>query len=403
LFAVATAFVSVLSAVAKALIARELSASSFGAFSFALAFLLLGASIFEFGFFAPAARLAARAENQDDAARIIGASLLIYIPIGLAFSVSVFASSLVVDAWFHTSGGQTLRVVAPLAFVFPFAEISRWLAQGMDRLHIYSLVGGLARALFVVALLVFFSLESRPSVASVILLQALSMLAGAIVFVVWIRPLFRGARPYLGSLMRDTRRFGFQIYVGRVLSVGTYNMDILMLAAWADSRHVGLYALAGAVAGVTGLPLAGIANALYPQMARDSVLRRRWLTIAWPIALTLALVAWLLAKPFFRVVFSPEYVAATRYLAPLLLAQVLRSVTGLYNSFFSAKGLGREMRNTGLILTASNLILNFALIPKYGAMGAAWASLLALLANYLGYTYYYRRAVRVPLSAELRS
>jgi O-antigen/teichoic acid export membrane protein len=394
LFAGATVFVSLLSAVAKALVARELPASSFGTYSFTISFLLLGALIFEFGFFAPAARLAAQAEERSQARRIFGASLLIYIPIGLAFSVAIFASSFVVESWFGASSGHVLRIVAPFAFVFPFVEISLWLAQGMDRLHVYSVVTGFSRVLFVASLVAFFALESHPSVSGVVVLQALSILAGAIVLILWLRPLIRDARAHVGVLIRDAKAFGMQIYVGRLLSIGTYNMDILMLAAWADARHVGLYALAGAVAAATGLPIAGMANALYPRMTRVSALNRSWFVIAWLIAILLALVAWLLAKPFFRVVFSAEYVAATRYLAPLLLAQIVRSVTGLYNNFFSANGLGKEMRNTGLVLTASNVILNFALIPRYGAMGAAWASFLALLANFLGYVYYYRRAVR---------
>jgi O-antigen/teichoic acid export membrane protein len=402
LFAVATAFVSLLSALAKALIAHQLPASSFGSYSFAMSFLLLGASIFEFGFFAPAARLAARAKERHEVGRIVAASLLIYIPIGLAFSAAVYASSFVVDSWSHTSSGDALRVVAPLAFVFPFAEISLWLAQGMDRLHIYSLVSGFARLLFVASLLALFYFEDRPSLTPILLLQALSMLVGAVVFVLWVRPLFRGSRHYIESLIRDSKRFGFQIYLGRVLSLGTYNMDVLMVAAWASARQVGLYALAGALAGTIGLPVLGMANALYPRMARASALRRHWVAAAWVIGLTLAFVVWSFAEPFIRVVFSADYLTATRYLVPLLLAQVVRSVTRVYNNFLAAHGLGKEMRNAGLILAGSNIALNFALIPKYGAMGAAWASLVALLANYLAYVYYYRRGVNTLRLAELR-
>jgi O-antigen/teichoic acid export membrane protein len=184
--------------------------------------------------------------------------------------------------------------------------------------------------------------------------------------------------------------------------VGTYNMDVLMLAAWASARQVGLYALAGALAGTIGLPVYGMANALYPRMARASALRRHWVGAAWVSGLTLALVVWLLAKPFIRVVFSADYLTSTRYLVPLLLAAVVRSVTRVYNNFLAAHGLGKEMRNAGLILAGSNIALNFALIPKYGAMGAAWASLVALLANYLAYVYYYRRGVNTLRLAELR-
>jgi len=49
--------------------------------------------------------------------------------------------------------------------------------------------------------------------------------------------------------------------------------------------------------------------------------------------------------------------------------------------------------NAGLVLTISNLILNFALIPPFGAMGAAWASFAALLANLAAHRVGYRRAL----------
>ncbi len=45
-------------------------------------------------------------------------------------------------------------------------------------------------------------------------------------------------------------------------------------------------------------------------------------------------------------------------------------------------------------IAISNLIFNFALIPPFGATGAAWASVLALLVNYVAYLIYYRRYVR---------
>jgi O-antigen/teichoic acid export membrane protein len=79
---------------------------------------------------------------------------------------------------------------------------------------------------------------------------------------------------------------------------------------------------------------------------------------------------------------------------PLALAATIRGVTALYNSYLAANAKGRELRMTGLVLTASNLILNFALIPPFGASGAAWASFFALVANYLAHVVLYRRSLR---------
>ena len=67
LFAVSSAVVGLLAAVAKAVIARRLPTEAFGSFSFATAFLLFTAMIFEFGVFLPAARLAANEQQRGQA------------------------------------------------------------------------------------------------------------------------------------------------------------------------------------------------------------------------------------------------------------------------------------------------------------------------------------------------
>ena len=108
----------------------------------------------------------------------------------------------------------------------------------------------------------------------------------------------------------------------------------------------------------------------------------------------MSLVAYLVAGTFVDAVFSDRYRDVVPLLVPLLAAQVVRGTTSIYNTYLSAHGRGRELRNAGLVLTASNLVLNFALIPPYGAMGAAWASLVALVANHVAHIVFYRRSLR---------
>lgn len=394
-FATATAAASLLSAVVKAVLARHLSASAFGSYSFAISFLLFVAIFFELGLFLPAARLAARAQGRERR-EIVGAAFLMYALLGLAFCALVFASSFVVDSWFHVHSGDALLVVAPLAFVYPFGHLALWLAQGTGRLHIYSGSVVLGQALVAISIVLLVLVDDRPSLTAPLVLQSLSLSGGWLLFVFLFRPLFRRARTHVSKIVRDARAFGFQVYVGRVLSIGTYNMDVLMLAAWREPKEVGLYALAGALAAAGGLPVMGLANALFPRMVSARRLEGEWLAISWGFGFVLALLVWLAAEPFFRVAFSAEYVTAAHFVFPLALAQVVRGVTGLYNMFLAAQGRGKDLRNAGVVLTGSNLILNFLLIPKYGATGAAWASLLALVANYVAHVHFYRRSLGRP-------
>jgi O-antigen/teichoic acid export membrane protein len=168
-------------------------------------------------------------------------------------------------------------------------------------------------------------------------------------------------------------------------------MDVLMVAAFTNSKQVGFYTLATAIGAAIGLPIQGLAATTFARMSRSSRLDRRWILTAWAFGGAGVLLTAAFAGPIVDAVFSPSYHAVAVLAVPLAMATAVRGVTSIYNTFLSSQGHGRELRNCGLVLTLSNVLLNFTLIPSYGAMGAAWASLVALLANYAAHIHYYRK------------
>jgi O-antigen/teichoic acid export membrane protein len=165
-----------------------------------------------------------------------------------------------------------------------------------------------------------------------------------------------------------------------------------MVAAFTDARSVAYYALASRISDVVGLPASGLAASLFSRMAREDHLRSTWLAAAWVLGLAATVLACLLVGPFLRLVIGIPYLPAAGLLPPLALAQVVRSVTSLYNAYLAAHARGVELRNAAVALTAANVLLNVALIPTFGAVGAAWASLGALLVNLGAHVAYYRRS-----------
>jgi O-antigen/teichoic acid export membrane protein len=393
LFAASSAVVSLLAAIAKALIARRLPTESFGSFSFATSFLLFTALIFEFGLFLPAARLAAK-EHRRAGQEIVGAALIVFVPVGLAFVATTVALSAVVDEVFNVHAAHALALTAPLAFVYPFRQLALWLAQGLDRLHVFSITSVVAQLTLIGALAVVVASGWSFTTTNALALQSSAFLVGSILFVAWARPVFRGVRRRICALTDGAREYGFQVYVGRVLSVGTYNMDVLMLAGFTTASAVGYYSLAGAIATASGFPVVGFSTAVFHRMVGQEHIERRWLLGAWVVGLAAAAAAWIFASPFIDATFSHRYSPAVALVGPLALAQAVRGVTGVYNSFLSAQARGRELRNAAFVLTSCNIVLNFALIPPYGAKGAAWASLAALVANLAAHIFYYRRAMQ---------
>jgi O-antigen/teichoic acid export membrane protein len=380
-----------LAVVSTAILTRNLGPNMFGSLAFATSLLAFVALLFEFGLFVPAARLAAVADTEIRPT-VVGAALVLYIPIGIAFSATIFGLSFFVDDWFHVTAGHALRVAAPLAIVFPFLFVLQQLAQGVSRLHIASITTVLAQ-LFLVGLLgLWLGVGGQLNTSNALFLRALGFLVAALCGALWLRPAFRGARHWMPKLVRQAREWGFQQAIGRLFSIGTYNMDVIMLGFWATPRSVGLYVLAGSLATASGFPVMGLASALFGRMAREAAIARRWIIIASAVGAGCALFAWLIAEPVIRLFFSARYAAAAGLVLPLAVAQCVRGVTTIFNTFLSAHAHGGALRNAGLVLTVSNLAFNFALIPPYGARGAAWASLLALVANLIAHVFFYRRS-----------
>lgn len=392
IFTATSGLTSLLGGVAKILLAGTLSPVAFGSFALATSLLEFVGLFFEFGLFLPAARLAALAEAAFRR-EIIGAALALFVPVGLLCCTTVLVLSFFVDAIFHVDAGDGLRTVAPLAAVYPFAFVSLQLAQGVERLHVYSVTSLLGPAAFTLALVLAYTLSVHMTVSLSLLLRSSALTVGGVTFVMWLRPSFAHWRRHMTTLVRQGRQYGFAVYTGRVLSIATYNMDVLMLGALANARAVAVYTLAGAVASAFGLPAIGLANALFARMTRSARLRARWLGAAWAAGAVGALAAWLACLVLTEVVLTESYRPILTVVIPLALAQIVRGVTSMYNSFLAAHKLGRELRNAGLVLTIGNVLFNVALIPSYGAMGAAWASLLALIANLATHVAGYRRFV----------
>ncbi len=388
--------ISLLGAVVSALLARNLTTNDFGAYSFASALLVFAAGFFEFGLFVPAGRLAST--DPDSGQReIAGAAVLTYVPVGIAFSLLILGLSFVADGLFRVHAGGILRMASIVAFALPFGLLAEWLAVGTGRLHRYSLVTFGAQLLFVILVSGAFALSKPISPAGAVSLQLAAIALGWFAFVFWLRPKFSNARRRVGQLLGGARDYGLQVYLGRILSIATYNLDVPMLGALASPSAVGYYVLATAISGASGMPALAFSTALFRNLAGRPLIERRWLLISIAVASVSTALAWFLAAPFVRLIFTDRYAPAVALVVPLAAAAGVRGVTGLYNSFLTAHRRGKELRSAGMALTVSNLILNVALIPPFGAAGAAWASLIALIVNLgahiIGYRRYRRRLV----------
>ncbi len=390
LFVITAAAGGLLGIASQALVARELEVEGFAVYAFCTGLLQFVAILFEFGIFIPAARRAALTSPSEGRA-VVGAALSAYVPVGLAFSMTILVISVGINRFVEIDAAPALMLASALAFVFPFMLVGQALAQGLGRLHVFSVASLAWQGLFVAVLGVFALLNRAYGSAEAVLLRELAMALGVMIVCVWLRPKLIRLRLEIRHLLRGARDYGFSIYVGRVLSTGSYNMDILLVGIFSSAEAVAFYSVAKLLAYGVGLPATGASAALFTRMATSKELRSGWTRLALAVGIGATLLLVLIAPALIDLAYGSGFMGAVPLVLPLALAEALRGVAALYNQFLSAHGDGRSIRTAGAAFTVTNLLANFILIPLYGASGAAWASLTAMSVNLASHIYGYRR------------
>lgn len=183
--------------------------------------------------------------------------------------------------------------------------------------------------------------------------------------------------------IRDGLRFGLKSYVQSLAGKMHERADILLLA-WLldDPAQIALYAIAVSFVQRLNLIPEGLSNALLPQLASQTnedaasftakVTRH---SFGWVVLMAVVLAV--AAPVMIPLLFGAQYRASIPAFLILLPGMVFYMVYRVVARFFVATD--RQQANIASELTslATNVGLNLWLIPKYGILGAALASLVS--------------------------
>lgn len=321
-----------------------------------------------------------------------------YIGSVLKFALVLQASFLVLAL---TVGPWLQHAIAPRAFV-PFRYIVIALATAAaTQFFSYRLVLYQAEHRpwgFAILSLLSFGLTASLSIALVAFARrgAIGMLAGKLVaavicLVIVIVLSWHALRsPFQSAYVQETVRIGLPIVPHLLMALGLITADRFILAHYRDLREVGLYAIAytfGMIMSLVTMSLNQAWAPVYYDIARKGEEGREVLSemCAGLIIVLSAFACFgsLIAQDFIAHFLDQRYVAAGRVVPWIIGAYLAHSLF----SMFSLAAM--HARRTSVIMGASfvalvvNTALNFALIPRWGIYGAAYATLVAYLVEAL--------------------
>ena len=203
-------------------------------------------------------------------------------------------------------------------------------------------------------------------------------------------------------LLREMNRFGVPLVPAALALIVVNFSDRFFLVHLASLEEVGLYEIGVRIASAMVLLLTAFRMA-WPAFAYsiedDEEAKRTYafvLTYLVVVASWLALGLGLLAPWLVRLLTQPDFYEGERVVAPLAFGAVA------YAAYIvMAIGVGRAKRTqfnwviTG-VAAAVNIGLNLILIPPYGIMGAAVATVVAYVVMFLGMTWYAQRVFPTP-------
>ena len=275
------------------------------------------------------------------------------------------------------------------------------MAQALGRVRLYAATGVLCTAL-VVGLNILLLSVLRMGVAGYILSNVIAdaVSAAALFFALRLWRSIR-LRALPRSLLRGMLRYCLPLIPATVCTWIINISDRYFLTDVLGSDVSGLYALANKVASILLIASGIFTSAWNLSIAagRSRAEKERFFSNAFSVyeACVWTAAAALMAscRLIVRFLAAPGYFSAWRYAPVLILATAVACLGSFFSSVYVAEKRSAATLATSAAGALGNLVGNALLIPRWGAMGAAVATLLSYLLIFLARALHAQRLLRI--------
>jgi O-antigen/teichoic acid export membrane protein/peptidoglycan/xylan/chitin deacetylase (PgdA/CDA1 family) len=385
--------------VAVLLIARSLGPANRGSFAFVSVAALIVGSLAPLGIGPALAVLAARepARRPELAGTAVGWGLLTGAVAGLLIILagSVLQSHLPegVDAF-------AIALAAIAAMCAATSGLSYSVLQGSNQFHRQAIVTGAAPWAYVailVAARLTGNLDLHTAIAAWMLYWAMLAAGGVVVAALTLglgRP-----RP---ETIRASLGFGARAWFGTLSLILNARVDQVLMGFLATEAALGIYAVAVNVSEVLLYLPAIVGTVLLPAVASSAPERTLSTTTAAARQLLLVtavcgVVAAVLAPPLIPLVFGDAFAGAVTPFLWLLPGTLGYALLIVFASALTGSGLPGRSSAAWLIALLTGVALDLALMPRFGADGAAAAASAAFVAGGAAAVLAFRRWRHFPV------
>jgi O-antigen/teichoic acid export membrane protein len=353
---------------------RLLGAERFGEFAFIQSLLVYLGILFEFGISIATCRLLTLSDDQMQQTRLCGAWLIMFLPIVIVYTMVIALSAPWVETIFQLEIRRTLLLCALPAVGLPLQTALRDILQGRAEVFLLALLNVAPWVSFLIAL-GWLSFNQRPSLNLVALSYFTSVFLTTIIIILALKPQFKGLKIQIRCILSETRSFGFRAFCSRVIAVGTFQLDLPMIAYFTrDTTSVGFYGLAKGIAAPISMLSRSLATVWFPRFATSTELPSQLIRANVMGLGAASICLFILAQPLISFLFPPDYAGVLPLLYIWAAVAFIQGAYQLPHAFLRAQGQGHVLQQMAILFAIANIVLNLLLISSLGAIGASLAS-----------------------------
>ncbi len=372
-------------------LARTLGKGDFGIFSFGLAFGLLAAILADFGLNSLLTRDISR--NRKNAGKYLSNAVLVKIFLGLA---TVLLAYIVLELMGYDRESKLVAyIMLAFAILQTFTEIYSSIFRAFERMHYDGFIKVLR--MVILSTMAFYSLKSNVSLIAASVLFPITELM-VLMAVIWlayakfVKISFGFDFDFSKNLLRESSFFCLSIALAGLFLY----IDWIMISKFSSSSEVGIYAAASNIAlALLAIPMM-YGNAVYPVISRLYLSSKgdlRFLyerSFKYMLLIGIAVSAGIYAtsNKIIGIFYGKEYLASSIVLSIIGWHLCLRFANIMSGFTLSAMDRQRSRVLSQGVAVASKIALNFILIPIYGIIGAAFATLIAEVIFFISYNFF---------------
>ena len=377
--------------------ARILDASDWGVFSYAISLVAIFVIVTDFGISPILVRETAKGNDSKDKILSTAFFLKLFLLVPALISVIFFTSHLPI-----------LKSIAPLSVFFllilffdSVRQLGFSLIKAMEKMEIQAGLYILTNTIVVISGLFF--LAHSPSIVSLTYAYTLGagigMLATTLVLRKHVRKILQG---FDWKIAKEILFSSWPLGISSLLGSIMISTDIFIIGLIRPAYDVGLYSVADRVIQLLYAPALILATSTFPVFSRlvnkDNlklkVIFKRLLSIIYIVLIPATIGVILLAPHIIFLIFGKGYIAATVPLQILLLTLIPRFTSILLANTIFAYNEQKILAKFAVLGIILNIVFDLLLIPTFGIVGSAVATLLAQLMSNL---YLWRQMRRLKL------